>query len=84
MAVDLATLQARLTEAEAAYHTLQMGARVAVVARDGRRLEYTSAPDSLNRLRAYIAELRAAITELTGVDDTNPALIRRSGRFFFA
>jgi hypothetical protein len=84
MAADLATLQARLVEAEAAYHTLQTGGRVAVVARDGRRLEYTSATDSLSKLRAYIAELNAAITELTGVDDTNPALRRRAGRFFFA
>ena len=84
MAADLATLQARLVEAEAALHALMTGSRVQAVARDGRRVEYTSAAASVDALKSYIAELEAQITELSGVDSTNPALRRRAGRFFFA
>lgn len=54
------TLQERLTEAEAAYHTLQIGGGVAEV-RDsnGESVRYTQA--NASRLRAYIMELKAQI-----------------------
>lgn len=83
MAADLATLQARLVEAEAALHALMTGSRVQVVARDGRRLEYTSSAASVDKLTDYITSLESQIAALTGVDSTNPALLRRAGRFMF-
>ena len=58
------TLQERLTEAEAAYHKLQLGEGVAEV-RDsnGESLRYTQA--NAARLRAYIADLKAQIAAET-------------------
>lgn len=55
-----AVLQARLTEAQTAYHRLQIGtsARV-VVDQNGERVEFTSANSS--KLKAYIAELEAQL-----------------------
>ena len=54
------TLQQRLTEAEDAYHKLQIGESAAEV-RDsnGESVRYTQA--NQGRLRAYIAELKAQI-----------------------
>ena len=80
---DLATLQTRLTEAEAARHALLTGTRVAVVARDGRRLEYTSAAGSIAQLESYIGQLQADIATLTGVASTDWRLNRRAGRPVF-
>lgn len=57
-----AVLETRLSEAETAYHALQIGtsARV-VVDQNGERVEYTNA----NRasLRAYIEELKAKLAD---------------------
>jgi len=55
-----AVLEARLTEAQTAYHNLQLGtsARV-VVDQNGERVEYTAANSS--KLRAYITELEALL-----------------------
>lgn len=55
------TLTERLSEAEAAYHKLQIGESVAEV-RDsnGESVRYTQANQA--RLRAYIADLKAQIT----------------------
>ncbi len=78
---DLATLQTRLAEAETAEHSLLTGTRVAVVARDGRRIEYT--PGSLPQLQAYIADLRSQIAALTGTPSTDWRLNRRAGRPVF-
>jgi hypothetical protein len=80
---DLATLQTRLTEAETALHALLTGSRVQVVARDGRRLEYTSAAGSINQLRNYIGQMQAEIASLTGVASTDWRLNRRAGRPVF-
>ena len=80
---DLATLQARLTEAEAAEHALQTGKRVAVVARDGRRVEYTGAAQSLAALEAYISRLKNDIAILTGTPVDDWRLNRFAGRFVF-
>jgi hypothetical protein len=81
---DLATLQTRLSEAEAARHALLTGARVQVVARDGRRVEYTPAANSMAQLEAYISQLQADIATLTGTASTDWRLNRRAGKPFFA
>lgn len=62
---DLATLQARLLDAENALHDLSTGKGVAAVSdQNGERVEYNRA--SLPMLRTYIAELRWKVGELTG------------------
>lgn len=56
----MATLQERLTEAEAAYHDLLIG-KAAVEVRDanGETIRYSSA--NAGRLAAYIADLKRQI-----------------------
>jgi hypothetical protein len=61
---DLATLQARLTEAEAAYHSLMTGALVAEVQHSDMRQRYTEA--NKGELAAYIASLKAQIAAAGG------------------
>lgn len=61
---DLATLQARLTEAEAAYHQLVTGVREVEVQHDTMRVKYTQA--SAGHLAAYITSLRAQIAAAGG------------------
>lgn len=56
---DTATLQARLTEAEAALHDLQTGRREVSVGYDGRSVTFTQA--SIGQLRAYIADLKSQL-----------------------
>jgi hypothetical protein len=60
---DTATLQARLTAAEEAYHNLQIGcsARV-VVDQNGERVEYSAANSA--KLAAYINELKRQLGQL--------------------
>lgn len=54
---DTATLQARLTAAEEAYHELMVGASARVfVDQNGERIEY--APANAGRLAAYIQDLK--------------------------
>lgn len=60
---DLATLQTRLTDAEAARHALATGQRVVEVMRDGRRVRYQES--NRGDLGLYIDELAAAIAGLT-------------------
>lgn len=52
-------LQARLTEAEQAYHKLMVGKSNRVIQYDGRRLENTAANQQM--LSRYIAELKRQI-----------------------
>lgn len=63
--VSLETLQARLEEAEAAYHRLTTGqsARV-VVDQNGERVEFSSV--SAGTLYAYILRLKTQIGALNG------------------
>jgi hypothetical protein len=56
---DTATLQARLEEAEAAYHQLRTGARRVRVKYEGREVEYD--PTNATDLAGYIAELKAQL-----------------------
>jgi hypothetical protein len=54
---DTATIQARLSEAETALHSLMNGSRVEEIqALDGSRVRYAAA--DLEALRSYIAWLR--------------------------
>lgn len=74
---DLATLQARLVEAQAAYHTIMLGGGVVVVVdQNGERVEYSRA--SGPALAKYIATLQAQINAMLGV-----AVIGGPLRFIF-
>lgn len=61
---DLATLQARLAEAETAYHQLLIGKQSVEVQHGDMRRKYTEA--DVAALAAYIADLRAQIASLGG------------------
>lgn len=55
------TLQEKLIDAEAAYHSLLTGQQARVyVDQNGERVEYT--PANASRLAAYIADLKRQIT----------------------
>lgn len=63
--MDLATLQARLSEAESAYHALMTGAREAEVqGPEGMRVKYTEA--KAGDLQAYIGDLKTQIVQAGG------------------
>ena len=80
---DLAVLQSRLAEAETALHNLQIGKRVVEVWRDGRRITFTSASDSVASLESYITELKAQIATETGAKSDDWRSNRRAARFVF-
>lgn len=52
---DTAVLQTRLTEVEAALHSLQTGKAIATVKYDGREVSYSQS--NINDLRIYKREL---------------------------
>ncbi len=56
---DLATLQARLAEAEEAYHRLQCGEKRVAFSRAGTSMSWTAA--QAPELRRYIGELKDKI-----------------------
>ena len=56
---DAATLESRLTEAEAAYHRLLLGQTVQTAALDGRSVTYT--PSKAADLAAYILDLKVQL-----------------------
>lgn len=63
MALDLATLQTRLSEATLALHNLAIGERIVSVQLDknnGRRTEFSEV--NIDKLKAYIADLQNAIS----------------------
>lgn len=65
MAADLATLNQRLTEAEAALHKLLIGQSVATLRdQNGEMVTYQQA--SISKLRAYISDLQRQIDALNG------------------
>lgn len=70
---DLATLQTRLAEAEAAYHQLLTGAKAATVGSAGRNVSYTQA--DAPRLAAYISNLKSQVAAL---DSTSASRRRRA------
>jgi len=61
---DLATLQARLLEAEIAYHRLMTGTKTVEVQHGDMRSKYSEAESGA--LLAYIADLKAQIAALGG------------------
>lgn len=61
---DLSTLQARLTEAETAYHALLTGTRQVEADFNGVRVKYTAT--DAGKLAAYIGELKAQIAAAGG------------------
>ena len=70
---DLAQLQARLVEAQNAYHTVMLGGGVTVVVdQNGERVEYGRA--NATALAKYIATLQAQINSLLGVAVTGGPL----------
>lgn len=75
MAVDTVTLQSRLAEAEAAYHSLMVGGSVAELRdHNGEQIRYT--PANASRLSAYITWLKIQLGLL-------PANSLRPGRGWF-
>lgn len=70
MAADLTTLQARLTEAESAYHALLTGSMSEEVEHSDMRLRYTRAQSG--ELAAYIALLKSQIGALGGTGAGQP------------
>lgn len=73
---DLTTLQAWLTEAEAARHALATGASVVEIWRDGRRIVYTKA--NLPDLQKYIDSLKADIATAQDAANGTTVMRRRS------
>lgn len=61
---DLATLEARLTEAETAYHQLMTGSLSESVGSGDAQVRYTRADSGL--LSAYIAQLRSQVAAAGG------------------
>jgi hypothetical protein len=66
--VDVATLEARLAEAETALHEVVVGGKVATVSSNGRSVTYTQA--DVQELRRYIQGLRVALGRGTGTSVT--------------
>lgn len=62
--VDIVTLGTWLTEAQAAYNSLQTGALVVSIATGDERVTFTAA--QVDQLRQYINELINAIAALAG------------------
>lgn len=62
---DLATLQARLAEAETARHQLRIGAKTQSVTTESGAVVYT--PAKASELDAYIIGLKFEISQLSGV-----------------
>lgn len=72
---DVATLQLRLAEAELAYHRLQTGTSTVAVQQDDMQVTFNLA--NVDRLRSYIAELKAQLSALGVTDAGNTAVGRR-------
>lgn len=72
---DLATLRARLSEAEAARHKAMTTGQIVDVWRDGRRIRY--AQNDYTELQAYIRDLTA---EIIALDPTGPEATAQTPR----
>ena len=57
-------LSARLAEAQTAYHSLNMGAKVVSTGLGDKKLTFT--PADVRRLASYIAELQTALSIASG------------------
>lgn len=65
--ISLSTLQARLGEAQDAYHALNTGAQTVSLSMGDKRLTFT--PAEVEQLARYIRELQTAIAVAQGVSD---------------
>jgi len=63
---DLATLQTRLTDAEAAYHALLTGTKEVEVQHGEMTVKYSTSVTQMVQLQSYIADLKAQIVALGG------------------
>lgn len=63
---DLATLQARLVEADTALHKLMTGTQAVSVQNGDKQVQYRSFASGIRDLRIYIAELKAQIAAAGG------------------
>ena len=73
--MDLATLQARLTDAQLAYHQLMTGKATASVSYEGKSVTYTQA--TMANLGAYITQLQGQIAALLGTSRRRGPLLAR-------
>ena len=69
---DLATLQARLAEAELAEHRLLTGSQVEEVEHGDMRQKFVSSVTSMQMLAGYIDRLKAQIAQLGGTVTGTP------------
>jgi hypothetical protein len=71
-----ATLTAWLTEAQEAFHALNVGQQAVSIGTGDKRLAFTAA--DVDKLRAYIADLQRALAIASGQPDTRgrPAVAR--------
>jgi hypothetical protein len=74
--ISLTVLQARLIEAQDAYHALNTGQQTVSISAGEKRLVFTAA--EVDKLRTYIRELQGAITIAMGIPDprTKPSIAR--------
>lgn len=72
---DTATLQTRLLEAELAYHKLMTGTKQVAVQQDDMQVTFNMA--NVDRLRSYIAEIKAQLSALGVTDAGNSGVARR-------
>ncbi|WP_449246559.1 gpW family head-tail joining protein [Desulfarculus baarsii] len=70
---DLATLKARLAEAETALHQLNMGLGLVSVTYGDQRVDYNRG--GVGALRLYISELQAEIARLEGRRGRRPLVV---------
>lgn len=73
---DLATLQARLAEAEVAYHKLLTGTGEVEVQHGDMSVKYAYSSKGAEALATYIADLKTQIAALGGGE---PQQLRRRG-----
>lgn len=66
---DLTILRTRLTQAEEAYHQLQIGAKAVEMMMNGRKVVYT--PADSPKLKTYISELKTGIDSAEGTKKTS-------------
>jgi hypothetical protein len=62
--ISLATLQTRLSEAQDAFHSLNMGAQAVSLGIGDKKLTFT--PADVSKLRTYIKDLQVAISVAQG------------------
>jgi len=64
--ISVSTLNAWLTEAQSALHSLAIGGKVvSISSADGKRISFT--PAETKELRAYVLRLQRAVSIATGV-----------------